>query len=290
MSVSDRFARLLDNLKLTKDQNGDGITKHGGIRTCLNKYYYNIYSGTANSMLIGSWGKKTRIRPPRDIDLLFILPVSVYYRFESRPGNKQSQLLQEVKQVLQATYSTTRMRGDGQVIVVQFQSQSVEVVPAFLLTSGQYWICDTHKGGIYKTSDPKAEINRVQISNNATSGNTRDLIRMLKCWQSYCNVPIKSFYLELLSIDFLQSWSYRGKSTVYYDWMTRDFFSYLTRKVQNYFFVPGTNELINVGSEWKSKAETAYSRAVKACHYEGNNMYVYAGIEWQKIFGTYIPA
>ncbi len=36
-------------------------------------------------------------------------------------------------------------------------------------------------------------------------------------------VPIKSFCVELLAIDFLNTWQYRGKTTVYYDWMVRDF-------------------------------------------------------------------
>ena len=33
-------------------------------------------------MLSGSWGKLTRVRPVRDIDVLFVLPYSVYQRFQ----------------------------------------------------------------------------------------------------------------------------------------------------------------------------------------------------------------
>src|SRR5438067_160515 len=102
MTVSQRFDKFLANIRLTTDQEKDGITKHSGVRKCLNLHYYNNTSESENSMLVGSWGKRTRVRPPRDIDVLFILPNSVYRRFESRPGNKQSQLLQEVKSVLAA--------------------------------------------------------------------------------------------------------------------------------------------------------------------------------------------
>lgn len=289
MSVGTRFQSLLDNLKLTESQRADGVTKHSGVRTCLNKHYYNSTSGTSNSMLIGSWGKNTEIRPPRDIDILFVLPYEVYKRFETRPGNKQSQLLHEVKQVLQTTYSTTTMRGDGQVVVVPFQSYNVEVVPAFELDTGQYWVCDTNGGGRYKTVDPKAEIKSVKESNDTTSGNTRDLIRMMKCWQGYCTVPLKSFCIELLAIAFLQTWPNKGKSTVYYDWMVRDFFSYLKGRALGYVFVPGTYESIALGDAWKSKAETAHTRAERACKYEADQKPLEAGIEWQKIFSTYIP-
>jgi tRNA nucleotidyltransferase (CCA-adding enzyme) len=70
------------NIALTKDQEEDGITKHTGVRSCLNKHYHSVTSGYANSMLIGSWGKLTRVRPVRDIDVLFVLPYSVYQRLQ----------------------------------------------------------------------------------------------------------------------------------------------------------------------------------------------------------------
>jgi hypothetical protein len=101
--------------------------------------------------------------------------LGVYYRYQQRPGNKQSQLLQEGRGILLQTYPNTRMRGDGQVVVVPFASYGVEVVPAFQLTSGEFWICDTNEGGRYKTVDPSAEITYVSTSNQATNGNTKAL-------------------------------------------------------------------------------------------------------------------
>jgi hypothetical protein len=274
---------------LTSSQQEDGRTKHTGVRSCLNAYYYNSYSGYDNSMLVGSWGKSTEIRPPRDIDILFILPYPVYQRYQGVLGNKQSQLLQEVKRVLSATYSTTQMRADGQVVLVPFTSYSVEVVPAFTLDNGQYWICDTNSGGKYETTDPNAEIQRVKDSDVVTNGNTRNLIRMMKCWQAYCNVPLKSFCIELLVMDFLSSYEYKDKPTAYYDWMVRDFFKFLISKANGYVFAPGTIKTIWLGDDWKSRAESALERAKKAVDFESQNCPYSAGEEWQKIFGTDIP-
>jgi len=288
MTTDARFKRLLENLTLTDAQKADGETKHRGVRKCLNAHYYSSGSETANSLLVGSWGKATRIRPPRDIDVLFQLPYSVYQRFEQRPGNKQSQLLQEVKSVLEKTYPITKMRGDGQVVVVQFGSYAVEVVPAFALDGGGYWICDTNGGGKYKKTDPDAEVAAIKQSNDASNNNTRDLIRMMKCWQAYCNVPLKSFQIELLAIDFLALWEHRGKSATYYDWMTRDFFTYLISKANSVLFVPGTWETVWLSDAWKSRAESALWRAERACADESNYPCL-AGGEWQKIYGTDIP-
>jgi hypothetical protein len=288
-NVAGRFNGLLTNLNLTTAQSEYGQTKHAGVSSCLNVHYYGVTSGYSNSMLAGSWGKSTAIRPPRDIDIIFVLPASVYERFKSRTGNIQSQILQEVKGILSNTYTMTTMRGDGQVVVIPFATFPVELVPAFLLTSKQYLICDTNDGGKFKTVDPDAEIEKIKKADADTNGNTRNLIRMLKCWQGYCNVPMKSFCLELLAVDFLSTWQYRQNTATYYDWMTRDFMQYLLGKKWSYVFVPGTSESIALGSEWESKAQSAYDRAVKACNYEASDDDVLAGLEWQKIFGTDIP-
>ena len=93
----------------------------------------------------------------RDVDLYFLLPVTVYNRFQTNVWNRQSALLQEVKGVPAETYPDTDMSADGQVVVVRFGSYNVEVVPAFVLTNGRYWICNTKDGGSYKETDPFAE-------------------------------------------------------------------------------------------------------------------------------------
>lgn len=287
--VTARFKQFDANLKLTADQILDGTTKYCGVTRCLNDHYTNEISETNNSTLVGSWGKHTRMRPPRDVDLMYILPAETYHRFEQYSGNKQSALLQEVKGALQKTYPSTAMRADGQVVIVRFNSINVEIVPAFALNSGKYWICDTNNGGRYKEFDATAEIKNMDDANRDTNGNARLLTKYMKAWQAECSVPIKSFWLELLSIDFLSSWTYKASSMFYHDWMSRDFLRYLCGKRNSYIVVPGTYEIIGLGDEWFSRAETAHDRSVKAEQYEYRDEIVAAGEEWQKIFGTQIP-
>lgn len=289
MGVSERFTTFLSNIRLTDAQKTDGATKRESVCSALNWKYYSSTSGTNNSFYVGSWGKLTRIRPPRDVDVLFKLPNSVYERFQGKTGNKQSQLLQEVKNVLVASFPKTDIRGDGPVVLVPFQSYAVELLPAFVLTSGQYWIPITANGGSYKTFDPDAEIKHINDSNGKTNNNTLDLVRMLKCWQAHCSVPLKSFYLELLAVKFLDQWEHAGKSKTYYDWMTRDFFGWLVNQAWGTLYVPGTWEILSLGNAWKSKAQSAYDRAAKATQNEADNLPYTAGEEWQKIFGTDIP-
>jgi len=287
--VTRRFTRLLAELTITDWQREDGQTKQAGVRLCLNRYYWGVGSETANSMLIGSWGKNTRLRPPRDVDILFLLPATVHARFQERDGNRQSQLLQEVKEVLAQTYTQTTMRGDGQVVLIPFNSTPVEVAPGFRCRDGSIIVCDTNNGGSYITSTAEAEASDLSASDALWNGNTRALARMEKQWQREHNVPLKSFQIERLAVHFLQSWSYSHQNVFYYDWMMRDFFAYLIRLANGRLTMPGTGEIVPLGDDWKARAERAYSHAVEACNHERDNHEALAGQKWQTIFGTAVP-
>lgn len=284
--VRQRFKGFLSSIALTDAQLEDGNGKIRRVVKCLNQNYYSSDSETDNYLLGGSWGKSTRVRPPRDIDLIYVLPYEVYQRYLQRTGNIQSQLLQEVKGVLEATFPATNMRGDGQVVMVQFNSFMVEVVPAIRLQNGQYWICDTNGGGRYKVIDPVLENKSFDEASKNSNRNVRDLVRMLKAWQEYCGVPIRSFVLERLVMEFLDQWAYKGNDEFWYDWMVRDFFAYMLRRENGTFVMPGTGEVVAIGNEWKSRAITAQRNAEAACEYDKLNLDAFATTEWQKIFGT----
>lgn len=289
--VTKRFTTFMDNLSLTEAQRIDGETKFKGVVKTLNQAYWGSDSETDHAFYIGSWAKQTRIRPPRDVDLYFLLPVEVYNRFKLYKGNKQSALLQEVKGKLLASYPLSDIKGDGPVVLAGFWTFNVEIVPAFLYDADDrsYYVCDTKNGGSYKTTKPLHEVDAIEWADQRNNSNVRRLVRMLKCWQAYCSVPLKSFYLELLATDFLDQWQYKDKSYFYYDWMCRDFFAWLITRTNSFVMAPGTYEIMRIGDDWKSKAESAHGRAVKACDFEQGNKEGDAGDEWQKIFGADIP-
>lgn len=281
-----KFDQFLANIQLTQAQMDDAVTKHTGVRKTLHVYYYSqAYDGNT-SLLVGSYGKDTAVRPPADIDILFKMPWELFDRYNAPTWNGQSQLLQDVKNVLMKAYPSTKMRGDGQVVVVPFASFPVEVVPAFALTSGSYYVPDTHNGGAWTSSNPAAEMKNLTDSNTRSKGNTVRLIRMMKVWKWACNVPIKSFAIELMAVSFVAQWSYFDKSSVYYDWMVRDFLAYTLEHVDGSGLIPGTADFLAYGEEWESKAQSALDRAKKACEYEGSEKDdTLATAEWQKIFG-----
>lgn len=287
--VERRFSRFLDNITITTAQADDGQTKQAGVRACLNRHYWGSSSETANSLLIGSWGKQTRVRPSRDIDLLFLLPPHVYHQYQGRTGNRQSQLLQEVKGVLTATYSQTTMRGDGQVVLIPFNTIPIEVAPGFRCDDGSIIVCDANNGGRYTTSTAEAEAADLSAADTAYSGNVRALARMMKHWQRERNVPLKSFQIERLAVEFLHGWHANTRGLFWYDWMVRDFLGFLVGCADRVIFMPGTGERIPLGRDWLSKAQTAHGSAITACFHEQANEDALAGEAWQGIFGTAAP-
>ena len=296
IGVRPRFNQFLAKLALTQNQIDDALTKLRAITRCLNLAYWNSSSEINNAGLVGSWGKGTCIRPPTDTDMLFLLPDAVYWRFERREGNKQSVLLQEVKSCLESTYPQTTMRGDGQVVMVQFNSICFEVVPAFIPENRDgYIICDTNNGGGYKTTYPLDERKNIQDCNAAFNGNAVHLIKMAKCWRNACSVPIASFHLEHLAVEFINQWPHRGCDVFWYDWMMRDLFIWLTVQhrqtlLSRFRYMPGSRKYDDpFAGDWLSKAESAADRAIKACEFEYYNKTIEAGQEWQKIFGYDIP-
>jgi hypothetical protein len=221
------------------------------------------------------------------VDILFLLPSAEYERYKKYSGNAQSQLLQAVRQILLEKYSTTAIRGDGQVVVVPFSNgHSVEVLPGWRSTTDKFIVPNTHDGGSWQTVDHDAEIAQVETSDKRSKGNTRRLIKMLKAWQRECNVPIKSLVLELRSVHFLKQWDHFEKDATYHDWMIRDFFAELIKYEDGTCKMPGTEEKIAYGNEWLSKAQSALARAKKACQSEADKKERSAAEEWQKIFGS----
>ena len=286
--VAARFDSFAANLALTPNQQQEAAARVRDIVACLNTAYWNSASNTDNFIAEGSWGKGTQTRPPRDVDILYVLPSTAYFQFQQRAGNIQSQLLQDVKQTLEARHPNTRMRGDNQVVVVDFaDGHGVEVVPAFLTsTAGGYLICNTKYGGSYKTIYPFAEIGAVQVADRGTGGAATDVIKMVKRWQHHCNVPLKSFQLELLVLDLLPTLWYQATGTRgLRDWIIRDFFELAIRRANTSVTIPGSGEQAFLGDDWLPRARSAYATACLASAYEEGELSLSAGQEWLKIFG-----
>lgn len=288
--IGAQFKRLLAGLELTTSQVEAASARHTAMRANLAETFPG-----AKTFIVGSYSKNTSVRPPSDLDIFLVLPDPTREKYSSYlyyDRNIQSEILQEVKNKIQRYYPNTTMKADGQVVIVPFTSSfSVEIIPAFAKAYSGYQICDTNAGGRWKDVDPLGEKSALTSSNSRTNGNTVPLVKMMKCWRRECNVWLKPFWIEILAQNFLANYQYRDKTSVYYDWMTRDFFDYLVGMGKYASFGvtishPTTYESLNIGTSWLSKAEMALLRAKKAIEY-GDKYPNLAREEWQKIFGRW---
>lgn len=290
MGMDSLFKTLIDNIMLTEKQKEDARKKYDGVCETLHNSYYEgtTYNGSTK-LLIGSYGKSTNIRPPRDVDVIFKMPEEEFKRFDELEGNKQSQLLQEIRSVIKDTYTTTEtIRSFGKVVVIEFAdgTHNVELLPAWELADGKFRIPNTENGGSWETYDPVAEIKYVS-SSNVKTGKTLDIIRITKKWAENCNVPLESFEIELLVVEFLTSQSDVALEEGYSNLVT-GFFKFLVGKANAYIYTPA-GKIISLGEDWKSRAESAYQRATKAVEYEEADKFERSSEEWKKVFGDDFP-
>ncbi|MGU3452843.1 SMODS domain-containing nucleotidyltransferase [Methylobacterium fujisawaense] len=289
VAVRQRFRAFHEDLNLTREQLEDGIGKAVRVTQDLERAYNGRVSDQPPLLIVGSWGKRTQVRPSADIDIMVQFASAVLQRFEARTGNRQSQLLQEVKTFLLDAYPQTDMRGDGQVVMVQFNTITVEVIPVFDLPGGRYLMPDTNDGGQWKTVDPAAQIAMIEDIDTRTNGNTRALTKMMKMWKREKNVSLKSYVIELLVAEFMSTYQYAQQDYYYYDWFVRDFLRALVGRASSGLLIPGTGEWIWLGADWLPKAKAALAVAETACEWERLDYDVTAGQEWQTIFGARIP-
>lgn len=136
-------------------------TRYKTITKAVNRSFWGTNSDTAHSFYVGSYGRGTSV-DTSDIDILVVLPDSEFYHFSSLSGNGPSRLLQSVKTAISDSYPSSKISGDGQVVVVEFSdNMKFEILPAFEHRNGfgnvSYKYPDTHQGGKWKITNPKDE-------------------------------------------------------------------------------------------------------------------------------------
>lgn len=289
-NVGEAFTQFCKNLRFSDDALSSIRHRYQAITKRINQDYWNSDSVTAHSLYVGSFGRDTEILSS-DIDMLIQLPYATYEKFNSYTSNGQSALLQEVKKVIEKTYSVSHLKADGQIISLPFTDKiNFEILPAFINKDGSYTFANTHNGGTWKVTDPKSEIEAIRSMNNECNSNLKRLCRMARAWRDKNDVDISGILLDILCYNFLSDWDYKDKSYYYYDWMTRDFLKYVSEqpKSQTKWKVMGSGRYIYCFGSFQSAAQNAYEIALEAISDETKYPSC-ANSEWRDIYGSKFP-
>jgi len=291
LDVGKTFQSFVDNLKIEKDKVDKIRYRYNRMTKQLNLDFWNINSETRNSLYVGSYGRDTDI-VTSDVDWIFMLPSGLKTQYDRHLNNGQSALLQAVKKSIEKTYSKTYLKADGQVIQIPFDDNiNFELVPCFENTDGSFTFPDTNNGGSWKKTDPRPEIKAVNDRNNTTKGNMKALCRMARAWKYEWDVPMGGLLIDTLAYKFLENYEHKDKSTVYYDWMSRDFFKYLSEQntAQSYWYALGSNQLVYRKGSFENKAKRCYNISLEAIEKQSNASGE-SKKKWREIYGTKFPS
>lgn len=292
MGAGDWFQTFCGNLRINTEKRSSIGYRTGRIVNQLNADLRSLDSKTSYRFYVGSYGRSTAIPSVSDVDLLYELPSELYARFNGHAGNGQSALLAYVRASIKKTYSITEIGGDGQVVVLRFDDGvKFEVLPAFLNTEGGYTFADTNNGGSWRSCKPKQELAAFSTRNSACNGNLVELARMVRAWRDRNNVSMSGMLIDTLAYQFIDGWTYKDKSYVYYDWMTRDFFSFLASQDASkaYWTAPGSGSWV-YGSGFQYKARQAELRTKEAIQNQQQNYHYSAKQIYRNIYGTDFPS
>jgi hypothetical protein len=288
MSVSDKFKNFNQNIRISSANQDKISTRYKQITKRLNIDFWDTESEINHSLYVGSYGRDTAIHVS-DIDILFRLPYSIYEQYNDYDGNGQSALLQAVRNSLQKTYSTSHIKGDGQIIGINFDDGiSFEIVPCFINKDGSYTYPDTNDKGTWKITNPKPEIEEIKEKNKEWNYNLKELCRMARVWKDKWDVPMGGLLIDTLAYNFLKDWKYRDKSYGYHGWMVRDFFEYLKNQDEdkNYWFAPGSRQYVWRKGNFEYKALRCYNISLEAIDHENGKRPYSANGKWREIFGS----
>lgn len=284
---STLFKQFRQNISVA---NSDAIsTSYCQITNRLNKDFWNLDSDSTHRLQVGSYGRNTAIHGVSDLDMVFELPSSVYERFSKVKGNGPSQLLQEVRESLKKTYPNTKIKGDGQVVVIDFAKYRVEVLPAFRQADGQYRYGDTHDNGSWDNyCNPRAEIDALNIRNSMSNRNLKHVCKMLRAWKNYVGAPMSGMLIDTLAYNFFKgNSSYNDKSYAAYPELLRDIFSYLgNQPEQEYWKAPGSLSRVGTKGKFQRKANKAATKCQSAIDEEKETK---KAALWKEIFGRRFP-
>lgn len=284
MSVSEMFSDFIANLSIS---NMDDISyRYGELTSALNKQFRNTESKTDNTLQVGSFGRKTGIDGISDLDMLYIMPKS---KWDDYKGDKQLRLLQDTKAAILERYPKTTVKVDRLVVTVTYTDFLVEVQPVFEKEDQSYYYPDTKDGGSWKVTKPREEMAEISELDSEKNGNLKRLCKMARAWKNKHGVGMGGLLIDTLAYNFLKSTTdYDDKSYLYYDWMSRDFFKYLSElPKQDYYAAPGSGQRVKVKKNFQSKAKKAYDLCLAAIEAEEQKN---VNAKWKNVYGRPFPS
>lgn len=284
-TIEEGFREFHDRLKIVRTESESVKSHRASIKACMESNFgMNLFFRT------GSIGNGTNVNGYSDTDYFAGIPT------ENLKENSAI-TLRLIKEALQNRFPSTHIYVDSPAVVIDFgnvKSETTEIIPAdYLKTENEVNIYDIPDGsGSWMKSSPKANNGYVTKINSELSFKVKPLIRFIKAWKFYNNVPISSFYLEMRVAKYVTE-----EKTIIYSIDIKNFLKYLIdidlAQMINPAGIGGYIQACKSDADKKdaiSKLNTAYARAVKAWDAEFAEEIKDAFYWWNLLFNDKFPS
>lgn len=264
-TLDQGFRDFVTKLTPTSSETAAAKSHRESIKSVLEKNFK-----MTNFFRTGSFGNGTSISGCSDVDYFAVFP-------SPELSVSSTISLVNVREKLVTRFPNTGVKVSCPTVLIPFgkkKSEWTEVAPCDHVSTDSrnfkvYEIADG-SGGWLKSS-PDSHNSYVKTINDKHNGKVKELIRFIKAWKYYNDVPISSFYLELQIARYCNS-----ETAIVHRVDIKNVFKLLLSKELSSMQDPmGVSGLIaacssNVQKDNAlSKLKTAYNSAVKAMNAEG---------------------
>ena len=202
ITVDQAFDTFRQRLELSETEQTNASKRHTEVRECIRaKFSVN------RDLLTGSYGRHTKTKPLKDVDIFFALGEKEKKWRDKAP----SEVLGAFQEFLTEKYGKDAVDPGRRCVTVEFEKNtkdeegkvlSIDAVPAFELADC-YEIPDRVLGKWIKT-DPDLHAEKSTATNKKLDGKWVPLVKMLKRWNRSAGGPIKpSFLIEVMAHDLV---------------------------------------------------------------------------------------
>lgn len=285
-TIDEGFNEFHKRLVPTSRESEAAKNHRASIEACLISNF-----GMKGFFRTGSFGNGTSIRVHSDVDYFAHIPTD-------NLTQNSSTTLQKVRDVLDARFPNTGVYVDAPAIVVPFgtnNSESTEIIPADFIKDDENGnaIYDIANGsGGWMRSSPGTHNRYVKEIDEKLDSMVKPLVRFVKAWKYYRNVPIRSFYLEMRVAKYASE-----ESSIVYSIDVKNILKLLRNNLLaalqdptgiSGYIAPCSSDAKK--SDALSKLETALKRAEKAREAESQGEISDAFYWWNLVFNEKFPA
>lgn len=208
LTTTQAFEKFRQRLELSDTEQRDAARRQKDVRECIREGF-----DLEADFLSGSYKRHTKTKPLKDVDVMFVLGGKEKWRRNKPP----IETLQAFERCLKKKYSE-----QGQVemgrrsVTVEFEKNyypedhegkvlSIDAVPAFECSGGNYEIPDKVTGTWIKTN-PEKHKEQATAKNKEVDGQWVPLVKMAKGWNRANGKPIKpSFLIEVMAEELVEA-------------------------------------------------------------------------------------